>query len=575
MASVNHHATKLAMNEEGMEFDFMIIGGGTAGTVMASRLSENPACRVLLVEAGDDISPGAVPADIQDAFPASSLNPNYFWKDLAATATDGGLPAPYPQARVMGGGSSINGMFALRGVPSDYTRWADAGAGNFSWDTVLPYFRKVEKDRDRPGMSDGPHVISRTPKEQWPAFVRAMEQAAQRAGLPFVNDINEQPGDGFFSMPLALDADTRVTSTGSYLSAEVRARQNLEILSNTQVTRLRMNGNVVSGADAVRDDGTTVHPSARNVIVSAGGIYSPTILLRSGIGPAAELASLGIETIVDRPGVGRNLQNHPYLFFALTLPRGKRIAVDLRCFAVAGLRASSRVPGCPEGDLFAFAIGRVSGESFGPDFALVGTALYAPKSRGFIKLKSADPLVNPDIQFRFLSDPADPERMIKAARLTERLLREPGVAAQYHEAFLLPGALSMKQFNRPGLAGKVLAMAAEMAANSPGPVRRAIFGRAFNSGKPAVYAGGGRQISDDELLSSICPMGHPVGTCSMGKADDPMAVVDDEFRVHGIGNLFVVDASVMPAITSANTNLPTLMLAELAADRIGARGLHN
>jgi 5-(hydroxymethyl)furfural/furfural oxidase len=302
--------------------------------------------------------------------------------------------------------------------------------------------------------------------------------------------------------------------------------------------------------------------------VSAGGIYSPAILLRSGIGPAAELASLGIQVVIDRPGVGQNLQNHPYMFYALTLPRGKRVATDLRRFAVAGLRASSRVPGCPDGDLFAYAIGRVSGASFGPDFALMGSALYAPNSRGFIKLKSTDPVESPDVNFRFMSDPSDPPRMLQAARLTERLLRDPDVAAQYHEAFLLPGQLAIAQFNRPGFAGKVLAMAAEAAANSPGPIRRLIFGRAFGSVAPLAYKGGGREISDNEILSSICPMGHPVGTCKMGSKNDRMAVVDESFRVHGAHNLFVVDASVMPVIPSANTNLPTLMLAELAADRI-------
>lgn len=162
-----------------------------------------------------------------------------------------------------------------------------------------------------------------------------------------------------------------------------------------------------------------------------------------------------------------------------------------------------------------------------------------------------------------------PMRMIKAARLTERLQRKPDVAGQYHEAFLLPGALAIAQFNRPGIAGKVLAMAAEAAANSPGPVRRMIFGRALGSGAPAAYSGGGRQISDEEILSSICPMGHPVGSCAMGATDDPMAVVDGSFRVHGTRNLFVVDASVMPVIPSANTSLPTLMLAKLAAERVG------
>jgi choline dehydrogenase-like flavoprotein len=305
------------------------------------------------------------------------------------------------------------------------------------------------------------------------------------------------------------------------------------------------------------------------VVVSAGGIYSPTLLLRSGIGPAGELAALGIPSVLDRPGVGRNLQNHPYMFFALTLPRGKRVAPDLRRFALAGLRSSSRMPGCPPSDLFNFVIGRVSGESYGPDFALVGSALYAPRRAGRSRSRARS-AGGPDVNFRFLSDPADPPRMVLAARLAERLLRDPGVAAEYHEAFLLPGALAVKQFNRPGLAGKVLAMAAEAAANSPALVRRAIFGRAFKSGAPAAYRGGGREISDQQILSSISPMGHPVGTCAMGRADDPMAVVDEAFRVHGIDNLFVADASVMPVIPSANTNLPTLLLAELAAERIGA-----
>jgi 5-(hydroxymethyl)furfural/furfural oxidase len=282
------------------------------------------------------------------------------------------------------------------------------------------------------------------------------------------------------------------------------------------------------------------------------------------------LSSLGIQPVLDRPGVGRNLRNHPYMFFALTLPRGKRVAPQLRRFALAGMRSSSRIPGCPPSDLFCFVIGRVSGELYGPDFALVGSALYAPRSRGSVRLRSSDPADQPEVDFRFLSDPADPPRMVLAARLAERLLRDPGVAAHYHEAFLLPGALAMRQFNRPGWPGKVLAWAAKAAANSPGIVRRGIFGRAFKSGAPVAHCGGGREISDERILSSISPMGHPVGTCAMGRANDPTSVVDEAFRVHGIANLFVADASVMPDIPSANTNLPTLMLAELAAERIGA-----
>lgn len=552
-----------------MEYDYLIIGGGTAGSALAARLSENPAHRVLLIEAGPDVAPGRVPADIRDPFPASTLNPDYFWAGLSATSKEGGQPAPYPQARVMGGGSSINGMFALRGLPSDYARWKAAGAGDFSWDAVLPYFRRIENDRDRGDGSGGPHAIVRTPAAQWPAFAREMARAAQAEGLPFIEDINEHAGDGFFSMPNAIDGEERVGTAYCYLSAQVRARPNLEIMPDTQARRLCLRARQVEGVEALRG-GVSVLLQARKIILCAGGIHTPALLLRSGIGPANALQKLGIPVALDRPGVGRNLQNHPYLFYALTLPRGKRAARGLRRFAVAGLRSSSNMPGAPGGDLFNFVIGRVSGAAFGPDFALVGSALYSPGSRGYVQLKSADPAAQPEVNFRFLSDPADPPRLLRAARRAERLLRAPMVAAQYHEAFLLPGALSVKQFNRPGWAGKILSLAAEVAANAPGPLRRAIFSRAFGSGAPVVCAGGGREISDAEILSSISPMGHPVGTCAMGQAADPMAVVDSGFRVHGVGNLFVVDASVMPHIPSANTNLPTLMLAEMAARRLGA-----
>ncbi len=216
--------------------------------------------------------------------------------------------------------------------------------------------------------------------------------------------------------------------------------------------------------------------------MSAGAIHSPAMLLRAGIGPARELQRLGIEPGVDRPGVGRNLQNHVYLHFALTLPPGLRLAAHLRRFAIAGARMSSGLTGCPAGDLLLFCIGRVSPRGYGPDLAMVGAALYAPYSRGEVTLASRASEAAPQINFGLLEDARDPPRMLKAARWAQTLLLDPTVAAAYSEAFLLPPVMSLHQFNRPGAIGALLALAAKAALNAPAALRRAAVERAIRPG---------------------------------------------------------------------------------------------
>jgi choline dehydrogenase-like flavoprotein len=553
--------------DAGQQPDFLIVGGGTAGAVLAARLSESGRHSVMLVEAGVDTPPESTPADIQDTFPSSTLNPAYFWPGLQATIVAGERPRPFPQARIMGGGSSIMGMFALRGLPSDFSRWVDAGASGWSWEEAVRLYRKIENDPSRAGNQEGTSPIRRMPPDEWPPFVSAMKEAARAKGFAYIPDINEMPGDGFFAMPSSRNANVRSTSAGCYLTGEVRSRKNLAIRSGTQVTRLVFDGRKVTGVEYARDGGVgTIH--ARHVIVSAGAIHSPALLLRSGVGPAAELAEAGIAPVVDLSAVGRNLQNHSYLFFALTLPRGKRLASHLRRFVVAGLRASSKMPDCPDGDLLLFTLGRVSPRGFGTDVAMVGSALYSPFSKGFVKLASNDSLANPRVDFRMLDDPRDAPRVVKGARLAEELLRHSGVTACYSEAFLLPAGMAVNQFNRPGFAGMALAAGARIALNAPGPLRRFAVRRAFGAGRPLCERHGSAGITDRELLAAIAPMGHPVGTCAMGQRGDEKAVVDAGYQVIGLENLYVVDASVMPVIPSANTNLPTLMVAEHAAEKV-------
>jgi choline dehydrogenase-like flavoprotein len=553
--------------DAGQQPDFLIVGGGTAGAVLAARLSESGRHSVMLVEAGVDTPPESTPADIRDTFPSSTLNPAYFWPGLQATIVAGERPRPFPQARIMGGGSSIMGMFALRGLPSDFSRWAEAGASGWSWEEAVRLYRKIENDPSRAGNHEGTSPIRRMPAEEWPPFVSAMRDAARAQGFAYIPDINEMPGDGFFAMPSSRDADTRSTSAGCYLTSEVRRRKNLAIVANTHVTRLIFDGRKVVGVEC-RHDGSVRKILARRVIVSAGAIHSPALLLRSGVGPAQELREAGIAPVIDRRGVGRNLQNHSYLFFALTLPRGKRLASHLRRFVVAGLRASSKLPDCPDGDLLLFTLGRVSPRGFGTDVAMVGSALYSPFSKGFVKLASNDPLANPHVDFRMLDDPRDAPRVVQGARLAEQLLRQSGVAACYSEAFLLPAGMAVNQFNRAGLAGTALAAGARVALNAPGPMRRFAVRRAFGTGRPLAERHGSAGITDGEILSALAPMGHPVGTCAMGDSGDAKAVVDTRYQVIGLENLYVVDASVMPVIPSANTNLPTLMVAEHAAEKV-------
>jgi choline dehydrogenase-like flavoprotein len=546
--------------------DILIIGAGAAGAVLAARLSENPKIRVALIEAGRDTPPGAVPADISDSFPSSYANLDYFWPDLKATIRPGTPPRPYPQGRVMGGGSSVMGMWALRGMAADYDAWAKAGATGWSWSDVLPYFKKLERDVDYPNEdhgTDGPITVARIQPENWPGFSKILAEAAGRKQFRVLPDLNATEEDGIFAIPLTIDGNHRVSSPIAYLTEEVRRRPNLRIIAEAEVRNIAFQGKRAIGAHLRAPDGNVTLMRANEIVVSAGAIHSPALLLRSGIGPGKALAAAGVNVVSDLPGVGANLQNHFFVHFGTVVKPGARQSPAMRRYGMVGIRLSSGMPETPPADLFISFIARTGKSATGNRFGMLGPSLYAAFSRGSVTLDPDNAYGQPVIDFNALSDPRDAERILYAARMTRDLLQDEATRAITHESFIIPQNLPIRLFNKPGMTSQVVSTAAAAIVGMNGAARRAAL---------HFMLGPGRLLSEirtedrfnELVLSSVLPMFHVAGTCAFG------SVLDPEARVKGVEGLRVVDASVMPLLPRANTNFPTVMVAEKCAAHIAA-----
>jgi len=551
------------------EADIIVVGGGSAGAAVAARLSADAARRVLLIEAGQDTPPGAVPADIRSTFPAAYFNSGYFWPGLTSSLRDGQPATPFLQPRVMGGGSSVMGMIAIPGLPGDFERWEQMGARHWGWQDVLPTYQAMICDLDVPSASrnvQGVNVVRRLPRESWPLYMKRIEQLISSPGTPPVMRFENTGRDGMFAAPLSHDEE-RASSARCYLTAQVRARSNLIVLADTHVRRITFDGRRVSGVIAACAS-ETFSIAAPMVVVSCGAVHSPALLLRSGIGPAQELHALGIPLVADRPGVGRNYQNHTQLHFSMTLKREGRLPPQAQHYIMSALRFSSRLPECPTGDLFLYFTGRVSPKSFGRRMAMVAVALYTPFSRGLVKLTASDPDAPPQVEQRLLTDARDAQRMIIATRRAEELLLEPAVRACFDEIYVMPRRPPMRLINSTGPSGWLKGAAATAVLVAPPGLRRFAIGAAIKPGRLVADGSAVSRLSDEEILVGSGAMFHPSSTCAIGAETDPMAVVDPQCRVYGVEGLRVADASVMPQIVSANTNMTAIMIGERVAEFI-------